>query len=344
MMIDDLIISRREFLKYLGTASLSTVVPRAIPTSPNGIKPSSGKLGRVATWNTLVRAGPYDKDKTVGFLKFDTVLPLPDKIVEAKDVSGFTHYFYEFGPERYVNCGWIQEVRDEPNYSQEAIPEGGCIGEICVPGTEVYLTPGGNKFRLRFYYESTFWVQKRVWDDQGKAYYQVLNDGNYIDSWYVPVQAIRMVRKADVAPISPEVDPALKLIEIDVTRQEVRAYEADKEVFFARVSTGLNTTPTPLGLWATNRKRPTQRMHDLGGGTAAFDLPGVPWVSFFTIDGAAFHGAYWHSNWGFKMSNGCINMRPKDALWVYRWTLPQVPFDQLEATSKVATAVRAFSS
>ncbi|MEA4812511.1 MAG: L,D-transpeptidase [Anaerolineaceae bacterium] len=344
MMIDDLIISRRDFLKYLGAASMSTVLPRAIPDSPNGNKPSNGKLGRVATWNTLVRAGPYDKDKTIGYLAYDTVLPLPDKIVEAKDAGGFTHYFYEFGPERYVNCGWIQEVRNEPNYSQQLIPETGCIGEICVPGTDVFLSPGGKKFKLRFYYEATFWVLGRVWDEQGTPYYQVLDDGNNVSSWYVPARAMRLVRKDEVTPISAEVDPVLKRIDIDVTKQEVRAYEGKEEVFHARVSTGLYETQTPLGVWSTRRKRPTQRMHDLGGGPGAFDLPGVPWVSFFTDAGAAFHGAYWHSNWGFRMSNGCINMRPKDALWVYRWTNPVVPFDQIETASKEATAVHAFST
>jgi len=343
MMIDDLIITRRKFLKYLGAASLSTVMPRAIPTSPNGGKESAGKkLGRVATWNTLVRAGPLDKDKTVGFLAYDTILPLPDKIVEAKDANGFTHSFYEFGPERYVNTGWIQEVENHPNYSEEAIPEGGCIGEICIPATDVYHEPGGRKFRLRFYYESTFWVQERAYDSEGTPYYKVLNDGNYIDSWYVPARAMRFVRKEEVSALSPEVDPTLKRIDIDVTKQEVRAYEDKEEVFKVRVSTGIPHTPTPLGQWYISRKRSTQRMHDQGGSVDAFDLPGVPWVCFFTNDGAAFHGAYWHSRWGFKMSNGCINMRPKDALWVYRWSMPQVPFEQLEEVSKSGTTVIAF--
>ena len=46
---------------------------------------------------------------------------------------------------------------------------------------------------------------------------------------------------------------------------------------------------------------------------AAYELPGVPWVSYFTGNGVAFHGAYWHDNFGAPVSHGCINLSPADA-------------------------------
>jgi hypothetical protein len=51
-------------------------------------------------------------------------------------------------------------------------------------------------------------------------------------------------------------------------------------------------------------------------------LPGVPWSSFFTTQGHAFHGTYWHENFGAPMSHGCINMRTEEANWVFRWVKP----------------------
>jgi hypothetical protein len=54
----------------------------------------------------------------------------------------------------------------------------------------------------------------------------------------------------------------------------------------------------------------------------AYELPGVPGVCFFHKDGIAFHGTYWHDNFGRMMSHGCVNMRNEDALWLYRWTTP----------------------
>jgi lipoprotein-anchoring transpeptidase ErfK/SrfK len=56
-----------------------------------------------------------------------------------------------------------------------------------------------------------------------------------------------------------------------------------------------------------------------------YELPGIPWVSFFEpITGVAFHGTYWHTNFGNSMSHGCVNLTCEDALWIYRWSNPQV--------------------
>ena len=61
---------------------------------------------------------------------------------------------------------------------------------------------------------------------------------------------------------------------------------------------------------------------DLVSNITNYELPGVPWVSFFVSTGVAIHGAYWHDNFGRRMSHGCVNMRPDDARWIYRWTTP----------------------
>jgi lipoprotein-anchoring transpeptidase ErfK/SrfK len=56
-----------------------------------------------------------------------------------------------------------------------------------------------------------------------------------------------------------------------------------------------------------------------------YDLPGVPWVSFFTGTGISFHGTYWHNDYGQPRSHGCVNLTPADAKFIYRWTRPAVP-------------------
>jgi lipoprotein-anchoring transpeptidase ErfK/SrfK len=58
----------------------------------------------------------------------------------------------------------------------------------------------------------------------------------------------------------------------------------------------------------------------------AYELPGVPWVSYFHKTGVAFHGTYWHDNFGRMMSHGCVNMRPDEAKWLFRWTMPSTGF------------------
>jgi lipoprotein-anchoring transpeptidase ErfK/SrfK len=58
-----------------------------------------------------------------------------------------------------------------------------------------------------------------------------------------------------------------------------------------------------------------------------YSLPGVPWCSFFTGAGNAFHGAYWHNDYGQPRSHGCVNLPSASSKFIYRWTLPIVPAD-----------------
>ena len=56
-----------------------------------------------------------------------------------------------------------------------------------------------------------------------------------------------------------------------------------------------------------------------------YNLPGVPWCCFFTGYGNAFHGTYWHNDYGRPRSHGCVNLPTAQAKWLYRWTRPVVP-------------------
>ena len=109
-----------------------------------------------------------------------------------------------------------------------------------------------------------------------------------------------------------------------------------KEDFLARVKeiTGGKGVPTttPTGKYTILDKVPAKHMgysyfgqQTTGNVLADVDnyvLPGVPWTSFFTPLGHAFHGTYWHENFGSPMSHGCINMRSNEANWIFRWTKP----------------------
>ena len=50
----------------------------------------------------------------------------------------------------------------------------------------------------------------------------------------------------------------------------------------------------------------------------------VPWSMYFK-KGYALHGTYWHDGFGHPRSHGCINLAPKDAMFVYHFTCPKVP-------------------
>jgi hypothetical protein len=53
-----------------------------------------------------------------------------------------------------------------------------------------------------------------------------------------------------------------------------------------------------------------------------YNLPGVPFVCYFTAEFAATHGCYWHNDYGNVRSHGCVNLPPDAARWIWRWTDP----------------------
>lgn len=102
-------------------------------------------------------------------------------------------------------------------------------------------------------------------------------------------------------------------IVIDVSEQSLTAFEGAAPVRRFVVSTGTAYTPTPIGRFQVYNRLTSQRM--VG---PTWDLPGVPWVQYFT--GAyAIHGAYWHTDFGIPVSHGCVNLKLADAEWLFGW-------------------------
>lgn len=92
-----------------------------------------------------------------------------------------------------------------------------------------------------------------------------------------------------------------------LSTQMAYAYE-DGELYHASlISSGLPATPTVRGDYKIYMKYDSQTMSGPG-----YYLPGVESVMYF-YQGYAFHGTYWHTNFGQPMSHGCVNMNNTDA-------------------------------
>jgi hypothetical protein len=61
---------------------------------------------------------------------------------------------------------------------------------------------------------------------------------------------------------------------------------------------------------------------------AGWDTPGIAWTTFFDPGGAAIHSTFWHNDFGTPRSHGCVNARPEDSKWVFRWGLPTISLSQ----------------
>ena len=100
-------------------------------------------------------------------------------------------------------------------------------------------------------------------------------------------------------------------IDVDLSAQQVTAYEGDRPVRTFVVSTGTRFHPTITGQFRIYVKYRATPMAGPG-----YYLPGVPYTMYF-YQGYALHGTYWHHNFGTPMSHGCINLKTPEAEWLY---------------------------
>lgn len=121
---------------------------------------------------------------------------------------------------------------------------------------------------------------------------------------------------AKPAPVAPA---GGKVIDVDLSRQQLVAFEDGAVVFSAPVATGKDGFETPTGTFDIYTKLPKQTMRGTIG-DETWVVPNVPNVMY--INGSvALHGAYWHNLFGsgVRLSHGCVNLPLDAAAWLYKW-------------------------
>lgn len=114
---------------------------------------------------------------------------------------------------------------------------------------------------------------------------------------------------------------AAKVIKVDISEQRLYRYEYGIEVASYLVSTGVYGMDTPYGNFSVLAKLP---VHLYSGSN--YYYPNVKWNLRFK-KGYYIHTAYWHNNFGRRMSHGCINMRESEAGEVYSWADVTTPVE-----------------
>lgn len=337
------LLSRREFLKLSGAVALGLARP---PEPEEGLVQREGPIGL----GRVIRAQQrYDEPSFAGNViatsYADTVLRIYEERTSdtAAAPAGTEHNLLWYRvDDGWLYSGFVQPVRNALNrpIALDDIPPEGFLAEVTVPFTDAWHDhESGTHIAYRFYYSQTHWVDQAVTDRLGQVWYRVLDDRFQV-YYFVLAEHLRRVAPEELTPLSPDVED--KRIEVDLGQQMLTAYEDGRTVFAARVSTGRPGVETPSGELRVERKRPSRHMAANDGGGNGFDLPGVPWVAYVHWNGAAFHGTYWHNDYGRPRSRGCINLSPADAKWVYRWTLPLVPAQEAYVRDAHGTFVSVF--
>ena len=352
-------LSRRDFLKLAGIGlsamafrpiSLETLYsPKPLPQFPN-----SEIIGRILGMTDIMSRPSNDplQASSVGVLYDDNLVEWGREVVG--NAAGRTNQRFLETPQGYVWAPLVQPSKNLPNIPVIEMPVGvpGFWAEVTVPYIDLTLEGPvvsswlqsliSYNFPPRLYYGQVVWIDQVRADPGGVVYYRWNESPGHGygpgDIFWADGAGLKILTEEDVAPISQDLDPGEKTIRVNLDYQTLGCFEGTDEVYFCRISSGAeyNANGEAVTQWAT----PTGDLNthwkifslNMSGGTSAagYSTPAVPWVTMISGEGVASHGAFCHNDFGERRSHGCINAKPEDAKWIFRWTTPHISLAQSE--------------
>lgn len=357
-------LSRREFLKISAFAMggltfsgiqkqnpLAYMVYRSRNLETNSSFNENVLYGRMCIGEpgtrVPIRREPFIEAPEVGKAWFDDVFIWKREVIPNEN----NLYLFHQGIQRwvetekgYIFAEYLQKVKHIPQEPLLQMPknESGEIGmwvEIVTPYTNLELTKPKNVYQHwiketiipRLYYSQVFWAfdvrQNPI--NKNVEYRLKQRHGAFADDYWVDASVCRYITPEEVSPIHPDAENKRAIV--NLSYQTLSCYEGDEEVFFTRVSTGREikegewiTPPVTQPIW---RKSISIHMTEGDAAIGAYDLPGIGWSTFINNNGIAVHSTFWHNSFGNPKSHGCVNVRPEDAKWFWRWTEPIVAYD-----------------
>ena len=346
-------MKRRAFIKLAGATLAGAALSQPLGALAAGERPPEDRIesgfvplrrGRVITssvtiWDQIETPRAFVKN----LLRDEVIL-----LGEERDVPGtgsaYNSLWYRTRG-GWVHSAWIQpmDFHDRPAIYRKLGPNGFFWIEVIEPKTAAHKEPSPlSPKAYDYYYGSVYLVDEVAIDEREVVWYRTYDE--YTDReagiepthYWAQAHQVRRVHESEFTAIRPEV--ADKRIRVDLKAQTATCYEGDRVVLTTKVATGTRFMQldgsvadfgTPVGEHRVVLKQPSRHMRasEAERNTDGwFDLPGVPWVTFFTREGIGFHGTYWHNDYGAPRSHGCINVPIPVAKFIYRWTFPTAPY------------------
>jgi hypothetical protein len=347
-------LTRREFLRLSGAALAAALLP-----TPLWSRQSTGptRMGRAIHASTIYQSPASDADRLGTYNHQDVFAILQE--VRAPGLNSYNDLWYET-PDGYVFSAWVQPLWVwPPQPTLPSVGEWGFWGEICAPFTDARSDPSLDASSpYRFYNGNVYHVIDVAWDDQSNGWYKVYDEFPPPTYQWAPARDVRRVTREEFSPIHPFA--GAKRVEVDLTRQRITCFEGDQTVFTTPCSSGIGMQTladgspwdlsTPVGDLGVLLKQPSRHMSNRPQKPEdpyppeMFDLPGIPWNTFFDRSGTAIHGVYWHNDFGVRRSHGCLNVSTDAARWIYRWTYPLggTEDDYVQSDYRVGTPIKIF--
>ncbi|MFA5131885.1 MAG: L,D-transpeptidase family protein [Candidatus Paceibacterota bacterium] len=240
-----------------------------------------------------------DESKEASFISH-IIAPLQKEIpiLQKKQLFEYVEIIDSCGP---YFTGTCVNVRKEPSSTSEAVTK--LRNGIVLKVENKVVTNGETWYKVTF--------------DEWLRYPERVTGDWYVSSTYAKL----FLDEGPQELLENVVSTSSKHIIVDRSSQKLYAYDGDVLFMEEPVSTGIEGSLTPRGIFNIYRKTPSRYMQGplIGISEKYYDLPGVPWNLYFTEDGAVIHGAYWHDHFGKRWSSGCVNMSPEKAKELYEW-------------------------
>ena len=135
-----------------------------------------------------------------------------------------------------------------------------------------------------------------------------------------------------------------KHIVVNIAEQKLYAYQGDTLVLETLTSTGLAPNETEIGFFHVRIKYEAQTMQGFESGSGEvislgaegsegshWAVEDVPNIMYFNYQAEAIHGAYWHNNFGNRMSHGCVNLPLATAAFMWEFAPLGTPVTVVES-------------
>ena len=178
----------------------------------------------------------------------------------------------------YLHSAHLQRVKIALNEPDVQVSEAGRLAEVTVPYTEAFQyneRDGWYPWRgSRLYYDTTHWVTGIQDGPDGEPWYQITSELSKGEKYFAPAKHLRMITAEEIAPLSPDVPPEQKRIEVSLAEQTLRAFEGDRLVLETKISSGIPNgrlskdelpTATPKGKFRIYAKQPSKHMGSITG-------------------------------------------------------------------------------
>ena len=346
--------NRREFLKYslLFSANTCFLIGKYNPkfSFQKKQEENPSKIGRILFDDIHSYALPDTESEILNTYSMNDLVEYQQEISTIRKPP-YSEIWCQLADQGYIQYKNLQPVANKLNEPVMEISTSGQLAEVTVPFTTAYVNQW-NEYQKEtsdqmLFYGSTHWVYDLGQRVGTNEYYYLIKEDRWGDSFYVDATHMRMVSDEELGPVSNIANGSEKVIRIYLQEQYLVAYEGEEAVFMSVLSSGQlsgNTDlTTPTGSFFINYKRSSRHMvHSERFGINDNELYGVPWISYFTDTGIAFHGTYWHNDFSKPNSHGCINLPIPAARWIYLWSLPVVPPRAKKYVSKQGTRVEVY--